>query len=528
MERGVKVDTGIDFSAGWPSPESVLAAGHKAVICYVSDSRPGTNFGAKPLTRDWASRYQQAGVEVVSCYQFGKGDTSDWLGGYDAGVKHARRALELHFAAGGPPRRPIYMPCDSNPSLDQWNRQASPFFKGCCDVIGLDMVGIYGNSLTIAWAIQDNVAMWFMEHNWGGDGANGHDPAAHLHQVEIDKRTVGGVGVDLDVILKPDYGQWSLAGAQPQQPQGVPMPPRRAMWSPNCDDRPRNVTWLCFHTQEGNGTADSLARYLDNPASGVSYNTVGDGGELIDVVPFDRSPWAALGANGRADHFCFGGSFSAWSRQQWLDCGMLDNAAAWLADRAAVRGLPIAYVGTDGVRTGTPGVIGHVDWTRGAGEGSHTDPGPNFPWDELIARAQRLTTTTPGVDVTPDECRQAIRDVLNEQAPSRVPGSTVSVGLGDCMRNADAASFIALHAVTDPITSGVAGSTVQMSPQDVWRNAEANSYLAAVQQGPVLLAAVQALADKYTAVGPAPVPATDVAAALRDVLATLTLNAKVA
>jgi len=37
-----------------------------------------------------------------------------------------------------------------------------------------------------------------------------------------------------------------------------------------------------------------------------------------------------------------------------------------------------------------------------------------------------------------------------------------------------------------------------------------------------------ALADKYTAVGPAPVPATDVAASLRDVLATLTLNAKVA
>jgi len=497
-------DTLIDFSAAFPAPQAVRDAGHKGVACYVSDSRPGTNFGAKPLTRAAADSYRAAGLEVVSIYQFGKGDTSDWLGGYDAGVKHARRALELHFAAGGPPRRPIYMPCDSNPSLDQWNRQASPFFKGCCDVIGLDMVGIYGNSLTIAWAIQDNVAMWFMEHNWGGDGANGHDPAAHLHQVEIDKRTVGGVGVDLDVILKPDYGQWSLAGAQPQQPQGVPMPPRRAMWSPNCDDRPRNVTWLCFHTQEGGGTADSLARYLDNPASGVSYNTVGDAAELIDVVPFDRSPWAALGANGRADHFCFGGSFSAWSRQQWLDCGMLDNAAAWLADRAQVRGLPIAYVGTDGVRTGAPGVIGHVDWTRGAGEGTHTDPGPNFPWDELIARAQRFTnpptpTATPGVDVTPDECRQAIRDVLNEQAPTRVPGSTVALGLADCIRNADAASFIALHTVTDPITSGVPGSTVQMPPRDVWRNADAAGFEEVAQMLPQIVARLDAIDARLNA-----------------------------
>jgi len=492
-------DTLIDFSAAFPAPQAVKDAGHKGVACYVSDSRPGTNFGAKPLTRAAADSYRAAGLEVVSIYQFGKGDTSDWLGGYDAGVKHARRALELHFAAGGPPRRPIYMPCDSNPSLDQWNRQASPFFKGCCDVIGLDMVGLYGNSLTIAWAIQDNVARWFMEHNWGGDGANGHDPAAHLHQVEIDKRQVGGVGVDLDVILRPDYGQWSLAGAQPQPAQGVPMPPRRAMWSPNCDDRPRNVTWLCFHTQEGNGTADSLARYLDNPASGVSYNTVGDGGELIDVVPFDRSPWAALGANGRADHFCFGGSFSAWSRQQWLDCGMLDNAAAWLADRAAVRGIPIAYVGTDGVRNNQPGVIGHVDWTRGANEGSHTDPGPNFPWDELTARAQRFTTSPQGVDVTPDECCQAMRDVLNEQAPTRVPGSTVNLGLGDCIRNADAASFIALHAVTDPITSGVPGSTVQMPPRDVWRNADAAGFEEVAQMLPQIVARLDAIDARLNA-----------------------------
>ncbi len=292
--------------------------------------------------------------------------------------------------------------------------------------------------------------------------------------------------------------------APPQPAPGVPMPPRRAMWSPNCDDRPRNVTWLCFHTQEGGGTADSLARYLDNPASGVSYNTVGDAAELIDVVPFDRSPWAALGANGRADHFCFGGSFSAWSRQQWLDCGMLDNAAAWLADRATVRGIPIAYVGTDGVRNNQPGVIGHVDWTRGAGEGTHTDPGPNFPWDELTARAQRFTnpptpTATPGVDVTPDECRQAMRDVLNEQAPTRVPGSTVNLGLGDCIRNADAASFIALHAVTDPITSGVPGSTVEMPPRDVWRNADAAGFEEVAQMLPQIVARLDAIDARLNA-----------------------------
>jgi hypothetical protein len=31
----------------------------------------------------------------------------------------------------------------------------------------------------------------------------------HLHQVEIDKRHVGGVGVDINNICKPQFGQWA-------------------------------------------------------------------------------------------------------------------------------------------------------------------------------------------------------------------------------------------------------------------------------------------------------------------------------
>jgi len=498
--------TALDFSAAFPSATAVRAAGHEAVIGYFSDSRPGANFGAKPMTRAAADAYRAGGVDLVTNYQYGKGDTSDWRGGFPAGVDHGKRCLDRHFAAGGPPFRPLYAPCDSSPSLAEYNTMVAPFLRGWASVVGLAWTGLYGNSLVHAWAQQDGLATWFWLHNWGGNQTP--DAQTHMHQVQIDKGAVDGIGVDINEILRDDYGQWSKAAAPAPAPvpatQGVSMPPRRAMWSPNCDDRPRNVTWLCFHTQEGNGTADSLARYLDNPASGVSYNTVGDARELIDVVPFDRSPWAALGANGRADHFCFGGSFSAWSRQQWLDCGMLDNAAAWLADRAPVRGIPIAYVGTDGVRNNQPGVIGHVDWTRGAGEGTHTDPGPNFPWDELIARAQRFTnpptpTATPGVEVTPDECRQAMRDVLNEQAPTRVPGSTVALGLADCIRNADAASFIALHTVTDPITSGVLGSTVEMPPRDVWRNADAAGFEEVAQMLPQIVARLDAIDARLNA-----------------------------
>jgi hypothetical protein len=34
-------------------------------------------------------------------------------------------------------------------------------------------------------------------------------PAAHLRQVEIDKRHVGGVRVDINNICEPQFGQWA-------------------------------------------------------------------------------------------------------------------------------------------------------------------------------------------------------------------------------------------------------------------------------------------------------------------------------
>jgi hypothetical protein len=74
-------------------------------------------------------------------------------------------------------------------------------------VIGHQRVGVYGNSKTIDWALQDGIGAWFWQHNWGSPAGYTH-PAAHLHQVEIDKREVAGVGVDVNEILQPTFGQW--------------------------------------------------------------------------------------------------------------------------------------------------------------------------------------------------------------------------------------------------------------------------------------------------------------------------------
>jgi hypothetical protein len=155
-----------------------------------------------------------------------------------------------------------------------------------------------------------------------------------------------------------------------------------------------------------------------------------------------------------------------------------------------------------------------------------TDHGISHDYDEAWAAdyGQWPRPNLPEVDVTPEECKQAMRDVLAEQAPSRVPGSEVMLGLGDAIRNTDAAAYLAMHTLTDPLPSGVPGSSYSAPPTAYWQNADYYGYQAQ-QQLPALLTAVQALEAQFAGSGAASVPAADVAAALRSVLSTLTLTA---
>lgn len=198
-----------DYAAGVLSAADIKAAGGIGAIRYVSDRRPGAEWMlGKPIQLAEARELYQAGLKIVSNYQFGKQATADWLGGQAAGVTHAKRGVELHTAAGGPPAAPIYASIDDNPSFEQYKQQVAPYLRGWESVVGHDRVGVYGNSKVIDWAVQDGLGSWFWQHNWGSPKGFVH-PAAHLHQFEIDARNVAGVGVDLNNILKPQFGQWA-------------------------------------------------------------------------------------------------------------------------------------------------------------------------------------------------------------------------------------------------------------------------------------------------------------------------------
>ncbi|WP_301119919.1 DUF1906 domain-containing protein [Mycolicibacterium fortuitum] len=198
----------LDYAAGVIRASDIRTSGAIGAIRYVSDRRPGGDWMlGKPIQLPEARDLYQSGLKIVSCYQYGKQETADWLGGQNAGIQHAKRGWQLHSAAGGSVGAPIYASIDDDPSFDQYKQLVAPYLRGWEAVLGHQRVGVYANSKTIEWAVQDGLGSYFWQHNWGSPGRVAH-PAAHLHQVEIDKRSVAGIGVDINHILKPRYGQW--------------------------------------------------------------------------------------------------------------------------------------------------------------------------------------------------------------------------------------------------------------------------------------------------------------------------------
>ena len=129
----------IDYAMRQIPAQDIRAAGHSGVINYVSTSRPGSSFGAKPITRPYAKALTSAGLVIVSNYQYGKpGGTapSDFTRGQAGGVADARTAWQLHTAAGGGQSAPVFFSVDDDIDREAWNTVVLPWLRGINSVIG--------------------------------------------------------------------------------------------------------------------------------------------------------------------------------------------------------------------------------------------------------------------------------------------------------------------------------------------------------------------------------------------------------
>lgn len=214
----------IDFAMRQIPARDIRAAGHSGVINYVSLSRPGSSFGAKPITRPYAEALTAAGLVIVSNYQYGKpGGTapSDFTRGFAGGVNDARTAWHLHTAAGGGQSAPVFFSVDDDIDRNTWNAVALPWFRGINSVLGVQRTGVYGGINVCQWAGADGVIgnsrtpgrRWaWQTRSWSRGQV---DPAAVLYQRIVSTAStpgpiVGGLEVDVNDVLAQDCGQWNL------------------------------------------------------------------------------------------------------------------------------------------------------------------------------------------------------------------------------------------------------------------------------------------------------------------------------
>lgn len=387
--------TAVDFAARLIDPQAIAADGHSAVLVYVSRSRPGSDFGAKPVTREYVDKLKAVGLEIVSCFQYGKPGNpqapSDWTLGYAGGHRMGLEAKETHLAAGGPDGSPIFFAVDEDLSLDDWNETASHYFRGLNDALGRQRTGIYGHSRVCAWAIEDNVIgrtrdgnYWAWQTRAWSHGER--EDKAVLYQRVIDTPTspgplIDGDNVDVNDILAGDFGQWSInrstqVGSKPEFSE------LDRIGDSHSSRHGARISNFLLHTQEGDGTAESLASFLNNTANEVSYHYTLRDGVVCRVVANDRASWSVLDANPYTLNLCFAGSFVSWTRSEWLEREEDIRIAAWIAVRDA-REVGFEPVVIEPPYRRADGISDHAYVTRELGFGSHTDVGPNFPWDRF-------------------------------------------------------------------------------------------------------------------------------------------------
>lgn len=391
----------IDFSARKISPAKIRSAGYDGVIGYVSESRPGAQFGAKPLTREYADVLRGAGLAIVSNFQYGKrggSAPSDFTRGFDGGVADAQTATRLHENAGGPDDAPIFFSVDDDIELSTWNRLGVEWFRGINSVLGVDRTGIYGHSRVCAWAIEDGVIgfsttpgrRWAWQTKAWSYGER--EPMAVLYQSVIDTASnpgpvVDGVHVDVDEVLAADFGQWRSEKSTRARAIAPEFVEHKDIRSPyNGSRNGVDVAWFVLHTEDGySKSARNLANYLSNNPNEVSYHyTVDNAGQLYNIVDTDFYANSVLQpGNSKSINLAFAGSFTSWPRQTWFE-QMQDaiDVAAFIAVRDAQRyGLQPRVISPEDARRGATGITDHNGVRIATGRGDHTDVGPGFPWD---------------------------------------------------------------------------------------------------------------------------------------------------
>lgn len=173
----------------------------------------------------------------------------------------------------------------------------------------------------------------------------------------------------------------------PEYPDLPWMPPRS--WT---DANRTSVQLIVIHTTEGSegpASAEDGAAYDQRRTDGTSTHFFHDSDSTVQCVrTADIAHAARTQGNRRGIQHELCGR-AGQGAAGWADAasqGTLRHAARQCARDAKRWGIPVRHLTVAQVAAGAKGFCGHVDVTRAFPQdnGTHTDPGPTFPWSDFL------------------------------------------------------------------------------------------------------------------------------------------------
>ena len=412
--------TVIDFSAAYPSPQAVKAAGHEGVMLYLSPPRE-TWMGGKKLTKTIVDGYKAAGLKIATCWQYGAGNAhdSDVMRGA-AGGRADAEAAQKRLSEVGLPGHPVYFCVDFDISLNQWNSVAVEYFKAAGRVLGKHRVGGYGHSRCVHWMLEDQVVatvapgrvLGWVTKSWS-NGATGSNYST-LYQGTHNVPGPNGVQIDINTVR---HGEWGWrAIPTPKEPavdvKNLPKVDETRWMNKNFtkgrhfNGRAVKVEKITRHHMGGIGDAQQCWNWWQTrPASAhFAVDRNGKVGQLVreeDTAHSNASP-ASNAVSITIEH-----SNSAGAAQDWpISNATIDGGARLAAELCIKHGLGRPLFGKniddhkDHSATACPyhlanGGKYHARWMRVAQD--HYD---------------KLTTQSEEDDMFTDNDRAMLRDLL--------------------------------------------------------------------------------------------------------------------
>lgn len=174
---------------------------------------------------------------------------------------------------------------------------------------------------------------------------------------------------------------------------------------------------VAIHNTSNSGTASAEASYATRRTDGTSAHFYADAKQVIQSLDTNARAGHAGSSNGNQHAVAIEiTGVNSWSRQQWLDRVAWDQLGRVLAQVCKTYGISVrrASVAEMKANPRVKAFYGHDDMRRAWGGTTHTDPGPNFPWDRLFTAVNEHLNPPPA----PADTTREAPDMLMLKLPN--------------------------------------------------------------------------------------------------------------